>query len=47
MSFDSDRSISEPRSKRSKLNKAQHIKQIEKLVRQRGEEFRTHKGTKK
>lgn len=44
MSIDSERSTSEPRRKRNKLNKAQHIKEIEKLSRQRREEFCTHKG---
>lgn len=44
MSTDSEGSISEPRRKRSKLNKAQHTKEVEKLARQRGKEFCTHKG---
>ena len=44
MSSDSEGSITEPRRKRSKFNKSQHIKEIEKSARQRGEEFVTSKG---
>jgi len=36
MSSDSEGSTNEPRRKRGKLNKAQHIKELEKLARQRG-----------
>jgi hypothetical protein len=42
-SSDSEGSITEPRRKRGKFNKSQHIKEIEKSARQRGEEFVTSK----
>ncbi|KAE9522462.1 hypothetical protein AGLY_017123 [Aphis glycines] len=44
MSSDSEGSITEPRRKRGKFNKSQHLKEIEKSARQRGEEFVTSKG---
>lgn len=39
MSSDSERSTSEPMRKGSKLKKAQHVKELENLARQREEEF--------
>lgn len=44
MSSDSEGSTTEPRRKRGKFNKSQHIKEIEKSARQRGEDFVTSKG---
>ncbi|RZF44811.1 hypothetical protein LSTR_LSTR000763 [Laodelphax striatellus] len=44
MTSDSDSDIEVPRRKRGKLNKQNHIEEIEKLSRAKGEEFVTHTG---
>lgn len=40
----SEDDTSEPRRKRGKINKEQHVKEMENQGRQRGEEFVTSKG---